>query len=93
MSSAAIAAPVRKGEPWNLPLETLDPRSLQQDGDSVLLRLPAGGFWRLRSDSARLALEESVYFGGESPRRSEQIVLTAPQDGPQQEKWAITKIN
>jgi len=67
--------------------------SLQQDGDSVLLRLPSGSFWRLRADGVRMALEESVYFGGDTPRRTEQVVLIADQDGPQQVKWAIGKIN
>jgi uncharacterized heparinase superfamily protein len=67
--------------------------SLQQDGDSVLLRLPSGCFWRLRADCARISLEESVYFGAEAPRRTEQVVLSADPDGPQQVKWAITKFN
>ncbi len=66
--------------------------SLQQDGEAVLLRLPSGGGWRLRADGARLALEESIYLGSPEPRRSEQVVLTGSIDGPQQVKWAITKV-
>ena len=66
--------------------------SLQQDGTTVLLRMPSGGGWRLRSDGARMTLEESIYVGGPEPRRSEQIVLTGYADGPQQVKWAITKL-
>ncbi|MDE2199580.1 MAG: heparinase II/III family protein [Rhodospirillales bacterium] len=66
--------------------------SLQQDGEAVLLRLPAGGGWRLRADGARIGLEESIYLGGSEPRRSEQVVLTGYQDGPQHVKWAITKV-
>ena len=66
--------------------------SVQQDGQTVLLRLPAGGGWRLKADGARLALEESIYLGGPEPRRSEQVVLTGFADGPQQVKWAITKV-
>jgi uncharacterized heparinase superfamily protein len=64
----------------------------QQDGESVLLRLPSGSGWRLRADGARLTLEESIYLGGPQPRRAEQVVLTGYQDGPQQVKWAITKV-
>ena len=30
--------------------------------------------------------------GGPEPRRSEQVVLTGYADGPQQVKWAITKV-
>lgn len=66
--------------------------SLQQDGEAVLLRLPSGSGWRLRADGAQMALDESIYLGGPEPRRSEQVVLTGHQDGPQQVKWAITKV-
>ncbi len=65
--------------------------SLQQDGEAVLLRLPSGG-WRLRAEGAKLSLEESIYLGGAEPRKSEQVVLNGPQDGPQHVKWAITKV-
>ncbi len=66
--------------------------SLQQDGEAVLLRLPSGSGWRLRADGARLTLEESIYLGGPQLRRTEQVVLTGAEDGPQQVKWAITKV-
>ncbi len=66
--------------------------SVQQDGAAVLLRLKSGGFWRLRADGARLALEETIYLGGNEPRRGEQIVLTAFADGPQHIKWALSKV-
>ncbi|MCW3477817.1 heparinase II/III family protein [Limobrevibacterium gyesilva] len=66
--------------------------SVQQDGEAVLLRLPSGSGWRLRADGARIGLEESIYLGGPEARRSEQVVLTGYQDGPQQVKWAITKV-
>jgi len=66
--------------------------SLQQDGEAVLLRLPGGGGWRLRADGAKVGLEESIYLGGAEPRQCEQVVLTGTQDGPQQVRWAITKV-
>ena len=66
--------------------------SLQQDGEAVLLRLPAGSGWRLRADGARMTLDESIYLGGAAPRKSEQVVLTGFEDGPQQVKWAITRV-
>jgi uncharacterized heparinase superfamily protein len=66
--------------------------SLQQDGEAVLLRLRSGGGWRLRADGARMSLEDSVYLGGQEPRRTEQVVLTGYPDGPQQVKWAISKV-
>jgi uncharacterized heparinase superfamily protein len=66
--------------------------SLQQDNGAVLLRLPSGQGWRLRAEGARITVEESIYFGQAEPRRAEQIVLNGQQDGPQQVKWAITKL-
>ncbi len=66
--------------------------SLQQDGEAVLLRLRSGAGWRLRADGARMVLEESIYLGGSEPRRSEQVVLSGYPDGPQQVKWAISKV-
>jgi uncharacterized heparinase superfamily protein len=66
--------------------------TMQQGGDSALLRLPSGGGWRLRADAAKMALEESIYLGGPTPRRTVAVVLTGAIDGPQQIKWAITKV-
>ena len=66
--------------------------SMQQGGDAALLRLPSGGGWRLRADAARMTLEESIYLGGPAPRRTVAVVLSGAQDGAQQIKWAITKV-
>ncbi|MBV8093604.1 MAG: heparinase II/III family protein [Acetobacteraceae bacterium] len=66
--------------------------SMQQDGEAVLLRLPNSGGWRIRADSGTIGLEESIYFGGPEPRRSEQVVLATNAAGPQQIRWAITKV-
>jgi uncharacterized heparinase superfamily protein len=66
--------------------------SIQGDGETALLRLPSGQGWRLRAEGARMSLEESIYLGGNEPRRTDQIVLTGYQDGAQQVKWAITKV-
>ncbi|HXT82262.1 MAG TPA: heparinase II/III family protein [Acetobacteraceae bacterium] len=66
--------------------------NLQQDREAVLLRLRSGSGWRLRADGARMSLEESIYLGGAEPRRSEQVVLSGHVDGPQQIKWAISKV-
>jgi uncharacterized heparinase superfamily protein len=66
--------------------------SMQQGGDAALLRLPSGGGWRLRADAARMALEESIYLGGPTPRRTMAVVLTGLADGAQHIKWAITRV-
>jgi uncharacterized heparinase superfamily protein len=63
---------------------------LQEDG-GVLLRLPSGIGWKLRAKGARVALEESVYLGGE-PRRAQQVVLLA-EEGESSVQWAITRVS
>ncbi|GBR28106.1 heparinase II/III family protein [Kozakia baliensis] len=51
---------------------------LSPDHDEVLMH--AGGMiWRFRQENGVLSLEESVYFGGEKPVRTLQIVVTAPK--------------
>ena len=66
--------------------------SPQQGGEAVLLRLRSGTGWRLRADGGRISIEDSIYLGGAEPRRSEQVVITGSPDGPQQVKWAISKV-
>ena len=67
--------------------------NLLQTGDSVLLRLPKGGGWRLRLRGATLGLEEGVYFGERGqPRRCSQIVATGRTDaGGATVKWALQR--
>ena len=50
--------------------------SLAQDGTAVWLRLPGGTGWRFGAAGGALGLEESVYLGSGTPRRSEQIVVS-----------------
>ena len=66
--------------------------SLQRAGESVLISLPNGRGWRLRAPGSRLSLEESIYLGGAAPRKSEQIVLSGYDDGPQSVQWDITRL-
>ena len=66
--------------------------NLQRDGEAVLISLPGGGGWKLMAQGAKLSLEESIYLGGSTPRKAEQVVLTAYEDGPQLVNWAITKL-
>ncbi|WP_297492257.1 heparinase II/III family protein [Acidocella sp.] len=66
--------------------------SVQQDGETVLLRTPSSLGFRLRAEGATPHVEESVYFGQGEPRRAEQIVLPGHQDGPQHIKWTITRV-
>jgi uncharacterized heparinase superfamily protein len=51
--------------------------SLAQGGGSVILKLPNGEGWRFRCSDGALTIEESVYLGGGSLRRCEQLVVSA----------------
>jgi uncharacterized heparinase superfamily protein len=55
--------------------------SLAQNGGSVILKLPNGEGWRFRCSGGVLAIEESIYFGGGSARRAEQLVISAEWQG------------
>ncbi len=68
--------------------------SLARGGDSVLLRLPKGGGWQLRTAGAAADLEQSIYLGrGGEIRRSRQIVFSGETgaDGVKV-KWALRRI-
>jgi uncharacterized heparinase superfamily protein len=88
----AVEAPTPQPYSLRFHLHPAVKANLQQDGEAVLLRLPSGGGWRLRAEGAHMTLEDSVYLGQPEPKRCEQIVLTGFADGPQQVKWAITKV-
>src|SRR6201986_5609833 len=49
--------------------------SLTQDGNAVLLRLPGGIGWRLRTQGAVLSIAESIYLGSGSTRKTRAGVL------------------
>jgi uncharacterized heparinase superfamily protein len=51
--------------------------SLAHGGGSVILKLPNGEGWRFRCSEGALSIEESVYLGGGSLRRCEQLVISA----------------
>jgi len=51
--------------------------SLAQGSSSVILKLPNGEGWRFRCSDGMLSIEESVYLGGGSLRRCEQLVIGA----------------
>ncbi len=86
-----LVGPEPRGFAIRFHLHPLVGVSLQQNGEAALLRLPSGGFWQLRAKGGRMSVEESIYLGGPTPRRSEQVVITCWEDGEQQVKWAITK--
>ncbi|HUC62009.1 MAG TPA: heparinase II/III family protein [Alphaproteobacteria bacterium] len=68
--------------------------SLLHDGTAALLRLPSGAGLRLDAAGGTLALEESVYFGADAPRRSEQIVIATTLAGDETVvKWSLKRVS
>jgi uncharacterized heparinase superfamily protein len=66
--------------------------SLAQDGTTVVLRQAGGVGWRMRVGGARIDLAESIYFGGDEARRSQQIVLSGRAGrNPTTVKWALRR--
>ncbi|MFQ5775876.1 MAG: heparinase II/III family protein [Kiloniellaceae bacterium] len=68
--------------------------SVAQSGDTVLLRLPKGGGWQLRTTGAQVALEQSIYLGHPGQiRRSRQIVLSGAWTARgARVKWALRRL-
>jgi uncharacterized heparinase superfamily protein len=62
----------------------------QEDGETVLLRLPSGQGWRLRSKGARASLEESVHLAGEAKRSAQVVLRTEP--GSETVQWAVSRV-
>ncbi|MFC7738056.1 heparinase II/III family protein [Roseomonas sp. GCM10028921] len=62
----------------------------QEDGASVLLRLPSGATWRLRARGGRVLVEDSVQVFGEA-KPSKQVVVQA-EAGTGNVQWAIGRV-
>jgi uncharacterized heparinase superfamily protein len=66
--------------------------TLLQDG-GVLLRLPSGLGWRFVARGGDIRIEESIYFGGATPRRTRQLVLEGTTAGEGAiVKWAFRRV-
>ena len=70
-----------------------DVRTSRLEGGGILLKLPNGEGWRFRAGGGELAVEESVYLGGETVRRAEQLVITGQvRDTPAEAAWVFEQI-
>jgi uncharacterized heparinase superfamily protein len=71
--------------------------SLSHGGQTALLRTAAGGGWRLRaehgsSSASALSLEQSIYCGTATPRRTMQIRMTGvTASGETTVGWSLTR--
>jgi len=69
-----------------------DVRVSPSQGGGVLLKLPNGEGWRFRT-GAQLTVEESVYLGGDTVRRTEQLVLSGTvKDQPMETAWIFEHV-
>jgi uncharacterized heparinase superfamily protein len=69
-----------------------DVRVSTSQGGGILLKLPNGEGWRFRT-GAQLSVDESVYLGGDTLRRTEQLVLTGTvRDQPAEAAWIFEQI-
>jgi len=69
------------------------------DQTSAQLETPSGQRWRLRTDAPNIAIEPSIYWGGQTVRETIQIVLTGEADPlgpglapPNRIRWALTRM-
>jgi uncharacterized heparinase superfamily protein len=63
-----------------------------QDG-GVLLRLPSGIGWRFVARGGAIRIDESIYFGGATPRRTRQLVLEGATGAEGAAvKWAFRRV-
>ena len=70
-----------------------DVRVSRLEGGGILLKLPGGEGWRFRGGGGALDVEESVYLGGPTVRRTEQIVLSGSlKDAPAEIAWVFEQV-
>jgi uncharacterized heparinase superfamily protein len=70
-----------------------DVRLSRLEGGGILLKLPNGEGWRFRAGGGELTVEESIYLGGDTLRRTEQLVVTGQvRDTPVETAWVFEQI-
>ena len=70
-----------------------DVRVSRLEGGGILLKLPNGEGWRFRCGGGQLEVEESVYLGGETVRRTQQLAITgALREAQTEVAWVFEQI-
>jgi uncharacterized heparinase superfamily protein len=71
-----------------------DVRISPSQGGGALLKLPSGEGWRFQAAGGTLSIEESVYLGGDTARRTEQLVIGGTvKDDTVELGWLLEQIN
>jgi uncharacterized heparinase superfamily protein len=105
----ALARPLSAGkaaEQWRPPFAVrfhLHPSVVVERLDIGVVRLetPGGAHFRLRTDAAKMAVEDSIYLSArETPQRARQVVFYGEADPngagdlpPNRIRWALTRID
>lgn len=70
-----------------------DVRVSRLEGGAILLKLPNAEGWRFRAGGGELSVEESIYVGAETVRRTEQLVVKgAVRESPVEAAWVFEQI-
>ncbi len=70
-----------------------DVRISPLEGGGILLKLPNGEGWRFRAGGGSVTVEDSIYLGGASVRRTEQLVVSGQvRDTPVEAAWVFEQI-
>ncbi len=71
-----------------------DVRVSPSQGGGILLKLPNGEGWRFQASGGEVSIEESVYLGTETARRTEQLVVSGVVRGePAEIGWVFEQIS
>jgi uncharacterized heparinase superfamily protein len=70
-----------------------DVRLSASQGSGVLLKLASGDGWRFEAEGGEVSIEKSIYLGGDTMRRCEQLVLSGVvRNEPIELSWSFERI-
>jgi uncharacterized heparinase superfamily protein len=70
-----------------------DVRLSPNQAGGILLKLPNGEGWRFQASGGEIAIEESIYYGGEIARKTEQLVVSGiVRNEPVEIGWVFEQI-
>ena len=71
-----------------------DVRVSPSQGGGILLKLPSGDGWRFQASGGEISIEESIYYGSEIARKTEQLVVSGRvRNEPVEIGWVFEQIS